>query len=88
MERRRLVKEGTLKESKQGEVTFVTLLVFSDVILFAHKEKPVDPNIALRLVVHRSEYLGNIKVEDQELDSGNILLVFHRTFSLKYFFYF
>lgn len=69
MDHRRLIKEGILKETKpQEEVFNIFVILFSDVILFSQKEKGGN---GYQFSTHRVELMANVRVEDQELGSGN-----------------
>lgn len=60
------MKDGILKETRQGEIRLVYVIVFSDIIIFTTKKEKEEGD-GYRFIVDRIEQLGSIKVEDQEL---------------------
>lgn len=58
-----------MKESRQGEVRLIYVIVFSDIILFTTKKEREEGD-GHRFLVNRIELLSSIRAEDQEVGNG------------------
>lgn len=62
---RRLLKDGILQETRQGEVKHVYVIAFSDIIIFTTEKEKEGPD-GYKFIVNRIEKLGSMILKDEE----------------------